>query len=81
MSNIRINAILMMFEMFKYSYIMKTTIQVSRRTVGILKELMKRMNVKTYDELIRIMVSEKYRVQNSLFGSNPNLTLFRGKMR
>ncbi len=70
-----------MFEMFKYSYsysyIMKTTIQVSKKTVRILKELMKRINVKTYDELIRIMVCEKYKVRNSLFGSNPNLTPFK----
>ncbi|MEM2194870.1 MAG: hypothetical protein QW803_10420 [Candidatus Methanomethylicia archaeon] len=62
---------------YSYSYIMKTTIQVSKKTVRILKELMKRINVKTYDELIRIMVSEKYKVRNSLFGSNPNLTPFK----
>lgn len=56
---------------------MGTTIQVSKKTARILRELMKKTNAKTYDELIRIMINEKFKIQDSLFGSNPKLTSFR----
>ncbi|MEM2151873.1 MAG: hypothetical protein QXU02_03925 [Candidatus Bathyarchaeia archaeon] len=55
---------------------MKTTIQLSRKTVQLLKDLMRRMNAKTYDEVIRAILREKYGVKVSLFGSNPRLTPF-----
>jgi hypothetical protein len=57
--------------------VMSTTIQVSKRTARILRELMKKVNAKSYDELIRAMIKGKYEVKDSLFGSNPNLTSFR----
>ena len=56
---------------------MSTTIQVSKRTARILRELMKKTNAKSYDELIRSMIKERYEVKDSLFGSNPKLTSFK----
>jgi hypothetical protein len=56
---------------------MSTTIQVSKRTARILKEIMKKTNAKSYDELIRTMIKERYEIKNSLFGSNPKLTSFK----
>jgi hypothetical protein len=56
---------------------MSTTIQVSKRTARILKELMKKVNAKSYDELIRAIIKERYEVKDSLFGSNPKLTSFK----
>lgn len=56
---------------------MSTTIQVSKRTARILKELMKKNNMKTYDELLRSLIVEKYGVPRSLFKSNPKLMPFK----
>jgi flagellar motor component MotA len=56
---------------------MSTTIQVSKKTARILKELMKKTNTKTYDELIRIIISEQFKLHTSLFSSNPKLTSFK----
>lgn len=58
---------------------MSTTIQVSKKTARILKELMKKNGINTYDEFIRNLINEKYGIQNSLFGSNPKLTSFQEK--
>jgi len=57
--------------------VMKTTIQLDKKTVQILKDLMKRLNAKTYDEVIRLLIKEKYGIKNSLFGSNPRLAPFK----
>lgn len=56
---------------------MKTTIQLNKKTVQILKDLMKKMNFKTYDDLIKALITEKWGVKDSLFGSNPRLTPFK----
>ncbi|MEM2423819.1 MAG: hypothetical protein QXG34_01395 [Candidatus Bathyarchaeia archaeon] len=56
---------------------MKTTIQLDKKTVQILKDLMKKMNFETYDDLIKALVREKWGVKDSLFGSNPRLTSFK----
>jgi len=37
---------------------MKTTIQLDKKTVQILKDLMKRLNAKNYDEVIRLLIKE-----------------------
>jgi hypothetical protein len=56
---------------------MSTTIQISKKTARILKELMKKYGMNTYDEFIRNLINEKYGIQNSLFGSNPKLAPFK----
>lgn len=38
---------------------------------------MKKTSVKTYDELIRILINERYTIQGSLFGSNPKIAPFK----
>ncbi|MEM2912981.1 MAG: hypothetical protein QXR06_01410 [Candidatus Bathyarchaeia archaeon] len=38
---------------------------------------MKKMNFKTYDDLIKALIREKWGVKDSLFGSNPRLTPFK----
>lgn len=55
---------------------MSTTIQVSRKTAQLLKELVKRTNAKSYDELIRNLVLGKLKTPKSLSGSNPKPSPF-----
>ncbi|MCD6465621.1 hypothetical protein J7L27_04570 [Candidatus Bathyarchaeota archaeon] len=38
---------------------------------------MKKLNAKNYDEVIRLLIKEKYGIKNSLFGSNPRLAPFK----
>jgi hypothetical protein len=56
---------------------MKTTIQLNKKTVQILKDLMRKMNAKTYDDVIRALIRDKYEIKDSFFGSNPKLAPFK----
>jgi hypothetical protein len=55
---------------------MSTTIQTSKKTAQQLRERMKKTGAKSYDEVISKLVSERYHVPASLFGSNPKLKPF-----
>ena len=56
---------------------MKTTIQVSKKTLQLLNILKERLSAKSYDELLRRMALEKLNITTSMFGSNPELSSFR----
>jgi hypothetical protein len=58
---------------------MSTTIQTSRKTAQLLRELMKKTGAKSYDEIITALVHEKFDMPKSLFGSNPKLRPFTEK--
>lgn len=47
---------------------MSTTIQVKRRNLMLLKMLKKRMGVKSYDEVIRLLLEEMVDVPDDMFG-------------
>jgi len=48
---------------------MATTVQVKRPTRRILDRLKKEMGVKSYDDVIRILVESKRGIPGSLFGA------------
>lgn len=52
---------------------MATTIQLSEKTLKLLKRLKGTMQVKSYDAVIQKLVSEKEPIPTSLFGANPDL--------
>ena len=56
--------------------VMSTTIQVSRRTLQLLKILREKLAAKSYDELLQRLAAEKLGLPPSMFGSNPKLTPF-----
>jgi hypothetical protein len=55
---------------------MSTTIQTSKKTAQLLRDLKKKTGAKSYDELISALVREKLDIPKSLFGSNPRLPPF-----
>jgi pyridoxal/pyridoxine/pyridoxamine kinase len=55
---------------------MSTTIQTSKKTAQLLRELMKKTGARNYDEIIAAMAREKLKVPKSMFGSNPKLKAF-----
>lgn len=55
---------------------MATTIQVETRTLRLLRQLKGRLKAKTYDQVIRGLLSKKSDVPTSLFGSHPEMTPF-----
>jgi len=56
---------------------MSTTIQVDRRTLQLLELLKKKLSVKSYNEVLKIVLSEKLNIPTSMFGSNPKLLPFK----
>lgn len=56
---------------------MATTIQVSRKTRQLLDALKKKYSARSYDEVLRNLLTEKMGVPTSMFGSNPKLSSFR----
>ena len=59
-----------------HSIVMATTIQVDEKTLKLLKQLKGRLKVKTYDALIRKLLSKKSDVPESMFGVDPGLRPF-----
>ena len=55
---------------------MTTTIQVDAKTLRLLKQLKGRWKAKTYDELIRRLISKRVEVPRSFFGVDPHLPPF-----
>jgi hypothetical protein len=55
---------------------METTVQLSKNTVQILKDLKKKMHAKSYDEVISRLVLKESGIPKSMFGSNPKLDPF-----
>ena len=55
---------------------MSTTIQTTKKTAQLLRELMKKTGAASYDEVISSLAREKLSVPKSMFGSNPRLKPF-----
>lgn len=55
---------------------MTTTIQVDNGTLRLLRQLKGKLRMKTYDELIRQLISKKTDLPHSLLGSRPQLRSF-----
>lgn len=55
---------------------MSTTIQTSKKTAQLLRELMRKTGARSYDELIASLAKEKLKIPKSMFGSNPKLGSF-----
>ena len=58
-----------------------TTIHVSNKILSLLKELRRKMGLKTYNEVITELVLRVENMPRSLFGSNPKLKPFTEKDR
>jgi len=55
---------------------MTTTIQIDVKTLRLLKQLKGRLKAKTYDDLIRRLISKKTDLPTSFFGINPEIPSF-----
>jgi len=55
---------------------MSTTIQIENKTLLLLKRLKTKFKVKTYDEIIRKLISKKVEPVASLLGAHPHLPSF-----
>ena len=56
---------------------MATSIQVSKKTQQLLGALKKKLSAKSYDEILRRLISEKLEIPASMFGSSPRLSSFK----
>ncbi|MBI2335945.1 MAG: hypothetical protein HYU97_04200 [Deltaproteobacteria bacterium] len=55
---------------------MPTTIQIENKTLLLLKRLKTKFKVKTYDEIIRKLISKKVEPVSSLLGAHSHLPSF-----
>ncbi|MGB9841755.1 MAG: hypothetical protein ACPLKZ_03415 [Candidatus Bathyarchaeales archaeon] len=55
---------------------MTTTVQVDEKTLQMLNKIKKEMKAKSYDEVIKKLISERQKIPSSMFGSNRKLTPF-----
>jgi hypothetical protein len=56
-----------------------TSVQVSERTLQLLNKLKQEEGLKSLDQVIRELVSERAKIPKSMFGSNPKLRSFTAK--
>ncbi|MBI2346053.1 MAG: hypothetical protein HYV03_04055 [Deltaproteobacteria bacterium] len=52
---------------------MATTIQLGEKTLRLLKRLKVELKLRSYEAVIKHLVSEKEQIPDSLFGANPDL--------
>jgi hypothetical protein len=55
---------------------METTIQVRKQTAQVLRDIKRKMNAKSYDEVIESLIKKGVKEPKSMFGSNPKLGPF-----
>ncbi len=58
---------------------MTSSVQVSERTLQLLNKLKQEEGLRSHDQVIRRLVSERRKIPWSMFGSNPRLRSFRAK--
>ena len=56
--------------------IVPTTVQVAEKTLQMLNKLKEEMRARSYDEVIKALVSERKKIPRSMFGSNRKLKPF-----
>jgi predicted CopG family antitoxin len=55
---------------------MPTTVQVAEKTLQMLNKLKEEMSARSYDEVIRALISERKGIPRSMFGANRKLKSF-----
>ncbi|MBS3089499.1 hypothetical protein J4461_01295 [Candidatus Pacearchaeota archaeon] len=55
---------------------METTIAIKERTAQLLMQLKRKLEAKSFDEIILAMIKEKEKIPSSRFGSQPALKKF-----
>ena len=58
---------------------MATSIQVQENTLQTMKDIKAELGLKTYDELINILVELRRKIPKSKFGAHPEMTKFTKK--
>ena len=58
---------------------MTTSVQVSERTLQLLNKLKQEEGLRSHDQLIRELISDRRKIPKSMFGSNPRLRSFTAK--
>jgi predicted CopG family antitoxin len=53
--------------------VVPTKVQVAEKTLQVLSKLKEEMGAKSYDEVIKVLISERKKVPRSMFGSNRKL--------
>jgi len=53
-----------------------TTVQVAEKTLQMLNKLKEEMSARSYDEVIRALISERKGIPRSMFGANRKLKSF-----
>lgn len=56
---------------------MPTTIQVHKDVLKVLETLKKEMNLRSYEEVIRLLLEKEKRIDRSHFGTLPKLKTFK----
>ena len=59
--------------------VMTTSVQVSERTLQLLNRLKQEEGLRSHDQVIRELISERRKIPRSMFGSNPRLRSFTAK--
>lgn len=55
---------------------MPTTVQVAEKTLQMLNKLKEEMSARSYDEVIKALISERKEIPRSMFGANRKLKSF-----
>jgi hypothetical protein len=58
---------------------MVTSIQVQESTLQTMKDIKTELDIKTYDDLINILVELRRKIPKSKFGAHPEMTEFTAK--
>src|SRR6266849_9792451 len=55
---------------------MTTSVQVSEKTIQLLDKLKKELGARSFDQVIRDLITDRKKIPRSMFGSNPKLRPF-----
>ncbi len=58
---------------------MTTSVQVSEKTIQLLDKLKKELGARSFDQVIRDLITERKKIPRSMFGSNTRLRPFSSK--
>ncbi len=58
---------------------MTTSVQVSEKTIQLLDKLKRELGARSFDQVIRDLITDRNKIPRSMFGSNPRLRPFSQK--
>ncbi len=58
---------------------MTTSVQVSEKTIQLLDKLKRELGARSFDQVIRDLITDRNKIPRSMFGSNPKLRPFSQK--